>query len=101
MGSKLKTLKIPSGVIDIGDHCFSCCSSLIDVYIPKKIDIIREGMLHCCYSLQQIVAEGFLSIIEKDAFNRCSSLQRIVVPSRFIECYNKKFPVYKDLFVTF
>ena len=48
----LKTVTIPNPVTNIGDSCFSYCTSLKEIYMSKSIEIIGNYAFEECENLK-------------------------------------------------
>ena len=87
---KLKTVKIPNSVKDlgaiyslfgIGGAAFAECDALTDVELPASLDSIHQQTFINCLSLKNVsISEGIKSIGER-AFEGCNVLHSIKLPS--------------------
>ena len=75
-----KTSVIPSGVISIGTHAFSGCSSLLSVEIPDSVTYIEDGAFLGCSGLLSIELPSGVTSIGDRAFSGCSGLLSIEIP---------------------
>ncbi len=63
------------GVIEIKDHAFSGCNSLVTISISSTIDCIEEGVFEGCELLESIYLEKSIRNIKANAFAGCDMLQ--------------------------
>jgi hypothetical protein len=52
--TKLITIKLPDGLLLIGDKAFKDCSSLQSITIPDSVETIRQGTFNGCSSMSSI-----------------------------------------------
>lgn len=79
----IKNLKIPDGVVFIGENAFSHCSSLTSITIPDSVMIIGSYAFSSCSSLTSITIPDSVTEIGGCAFEHCSSLTSIALPDGF------------------
>jgi hypothetical protein len=80
MCTSLINIKLPEGLIIIGDWAFGGCSSLTNITIPESVTSIGNYAFNGCSSLASInIPEGVTSI-DNSAFRGCSSLASINIP---------------------
>ena len=82
-------VKIPYGVISIGDEAFCKCESLTSVVIPDSVKNIGNAVFYDCDSLTSVVIPDSVTSIGSYAFRLCTSLVSISVSEK-----NQK---YKDI----
>ena len=91
-------LKIPSTVVDIGKGAFSGMGSLSIMSIPSSLKIIREETFLECYSLLEVNIPSSVKEIRSNAFKGCSGLSNVylskttkVATDAFSGCPHVKF----------
>lgn len=60
--------------------CFSNCTRLSSIKLPRSLEVIEESCFRHCVSLSLIEFPLFLNKIGRDAFNECKSLTEVVLP---------------------
>lgn len=86
----LKSIKIPESITAL-NRCFSFCSSVESISIPKSISIITANLFEGCYKLKEVVLHDGITKIESNAFNRCTSLVNFKIPKDVTEIGDKAF----------
>ena len=86
----LKSIKIPEAIAAL-NRCFSFCSSVESISIPKSISIITANLFEGCYKLKEVVLHDGITKIESNAFNRCTSLVNFKIPKDVTEIGDKAF----------
>ena len=77
---RMRTIKLPSTLMAIGEYCFSNCKSLRGVDLPDGMKMIKQGAFSGCTSLTYIkIPEGIIEI-EDNTFQFCSSLETVEIP---------------------
>ena len=77
---KIKSIQIPEGVTEIGDHAFSLCESLESIVIPSSVKVISVNAFNNCPKLRD--AKGFL-ILNGVLYGYVSpnrEYQKVVIP---------------------
>ncbi len=77
-GKNIKTIKIPSGVVRIGDRAFYNCSSLQNIELPYGLEDIGDNAFESS-GLTRIVLPGTVKQIGAYAFRYCDSLESAVL----------------------
>ena len=77
----LKSVLIPDGVAYIGDSAFGNCRRLASVNIPSTLTEIEPGTFNGCINLSAINIPNNVTSIGDAAFAECDSLVSVVVPS--------------------
>lgn len=93
--NSLKSVNIPSSVIEIGASAFSHCNSLESVNIPSSVTAIGYGAFSDCGSLINVNIPSSVTQIESGVFMYCTSLTNVNIPSNvtsigtsaFLGCY--------------
>ncbi|MCL2246996.1 MAG: leucine-rich repeat domain-containing protein [Lentimicrobiaceae bacterium] len=75
--SKIRTVIINNGVMNIGDVAFQDCNNLKWISIPEGVTIIGVKAFENCTSLQVIYIPSSVNSIENQAFINCSNLKVI------------------------
>ena len=68
-GEKDKYIRIPKGVINIGDNAFEDCESLKEIIIPNSVTSIKNGAFRYCANLKEIVIPNSITSIGENAFS--------------------------------
>ncbi len=85
------TVIIPNGVGAIGDHAFSRCEDLLDIYIPESVVSIGDfAFVNCSNMMNVTISEGVESI-GKYAFAYCENLANIAIPNSVIHIGESAF----------
>ena len=77
--STLRTIILPSSIIEIGTSAFDSCTSLVSVNIPSNVTRIDYLAFYYCKSLTNIKIPGLVSYIGLDSFRKCTSLIEVLV----------------------
>ena len=64
----LKSVSLPTTLIDIGETTFQGCSSLTEIIIPEKVEKLNDFLFNRCSSLRKIVVLN-PDIIFEDLYN--------------------------------
>lgn len=78
--SLLTNIKIPDGLLDIGDNAFENCISLKEINILSLKSLGDSSFEGCSQLLNIDLPEGLLSI-EKNVFEKCNHITNISIPS--------------------
>jgi hypothetical protein len=77
----LRTIKLPSTLLAIGEYAFSSCKRLRGLELPEGLRIIKQGAFSQCANLVVVkIPDGVLEI-EDSTFSFCTSLEVIDIPS--------------------
>ena len=68
---------IQNSVSEIGDHAFSYCSGLTNVYIPDSVTRIGDSAFSYCTGLTSIIIPDSVKLIADSAFYNCSNLMDV------------------------
>ena len=79
--TSLETIKIPDYVIEIGSVAFSNCTSLKEISIPDSVTDMGTSMFSGCTSLTKAKLPSVRYNITEGTFQNCKSLTDIVLPS--------------------
>ena len=75
--SNLKSITLPSGLLEIGEEAFRSCSALTEISIPDKITEIKESTFERCTSLSTVHLPDGIEKIGESAFEGCESLSDV------------------------
>ena len=76
----LRSVRIPEGVVTLGDYAFECCSALQKVYFPYSLRSIGDGAFSGCGSLFLADLQEGLESIGRGAFLYCDALVQLELP---------------------
>lgn len=76
----IKSVTIPSGVLELGKDAFSGCTNLETVVIPDTVTTIGQKCFLGCEALKEISASGVTSVGTR-AFDGCTGLESASLPS--------------------
>ena len=91
----IESIALPDGIIKIGENAFSGCSRLRSVFFAETV----ESIGNCAFKdsgLVEAVLPGSLKEIGKDAFMGCTSLQKVILPDKNIR-YERTFKQCESL----
>lgn len=74
IGSSLIRIRIPEGITEIPESCFSGCHQLTKVVLPNTLGIIYKDAFCGCYTLQNINLHEGIEEIGNGAFRNCNIL---------------------------
>lgn len=74
-------VKIPSGVIRVGEYAFERCGNLTSVTLPAGVKSIGASAFNSCSNLKTITFPVSMMSIEEYAFNGCSRLTSAALPA--------------------
>ena len=79
----LKSIRLPSGLLEISDYTFNRCENLRGIFLPNKIKNIGIGAFQNCLMLKNIAFEqnSVLESVGDYAFSNCSSLENVAIPN--------------------
>ena len=78
--SSIKTIKINSGVTNIGARAFYGCNSFATIIIPESVTSIGSYAFSGCSGLTEIDVPQNVTTIGSCAFQNCTNVEKIVVP---------------------
>lgn len=95
-GCGLEQLKLPDGLLIIGENAFSNCNKLISVEIPGTVYNTGVGSFQQCGELEHVRLNDGVGLIAKMSFKYCSKLTSIEIPDSvriiqfgaFSNCYS-------------
>lgn len=113
----IETVELPSGLVEIGSHAFSCCginriefptslrtlggwafadNAFETLLIPDTIEKVEKGAFARNESLRFVKVEAPLERIEDYTFDDCKNLSVIVLPDSVKELGKKPFGYYYE-----
>ena len=81
--SKIKSVKIPSTVKNIGPYAFAYCTAIESITVPASVSVIDNHAFRGCTALKNVSFEqgSALSRIGHFAFENCTAITAISLPS--------------------
>lgn len=87
--TKLKSINLPTGLLEIGSQCFMSCSNLAAIKLPSTVTKMDEEVFNGCTSLEEIVIPASVESIGnrtannvvRGVFNGCTSLKKVTFAS--------------------
>ena len=78
--TSLKTVTLPSTVIEIGSYAFYECDSLEEINLGNCTELtsIGDGAFDHCESLKTVTLPSSVTTIDKWAFGNCTSLEKSI-----------------------
>ena len=73
--SKLDRVEMPGGLQQIDDYAFRNCTKLSSVRLPDRLDAIGTGAFSDCTSLSRVILPPGLRVIGSEAFMNCPITQ--------------------------
>ncbi len=78
---KLKNIKLPDTLTEIGTHCFER-SNISEIKIPDSVENIGYGTFVSCGNLREINLENLnITEIGFEMFDGCSKLKKVTLPN--------------------
>ena len=77
---RLTEVKIPEGVMQIGQNAFFACRALTEVVIPDSVDEVDEEVFGCCTRLRRIRFSNRTKYIPRNVCIWCKSLTDLEIP---------------------
>jgi hypothetical protein len=87
----LASIKMPEGLITIGDYAFCDCSGLTSVSIPNSVTTIESSAFSYCSGLTSVSIPNSVTTIESSAFGGCSGLTSVSIPNSVTSIGNSAF----------
>lgn len=77
---KLISVELPDSIQHLSENCFSSCNELENITIPPKVTTIPSRCFSGSRKLQNIQLPNQLTAIEEGAFSNCTSLKKLKLP---------------------
>lgn len=87
----IKTIIIPSTIINIGEYAFGNCENLEYVYIPNSVTNIEQKAFERCKKLKTVELPQNIETISYGLFIACDGLTSIVIPEGVKEIESRAF----------
>lgn len=78
--STLRSIKLPSSLVEIGAEAFNICYNLKSIAIPSKITILQDYLFHCCTALESVIIPESVTYIGEAVFKACNVLKQVEIP---------------------
>lgn len=120
---KLKSVSLPSSLLEIGKYAFSSCGVLTDVVfpngsnlqtigeyafnnckklkrfeIPSSVTSIKSYAFYHCEEMESITIPENLTVIEEYSFAQCTSLETLIMHDNITHINNSAFSGCRKLF---
>ena len=82
LSKEIKTVVLPSTLVEIGKFAFEACTSLEEVVIPPSVRKIDQGAFAGCSALKVLYLGDGLEILESAAFAGCTALTVVTLPAK-------------------
>jgi len=96
----LNEIKLPVGLVSVGEYAFSRCTSIERIDIPESVGVIDESAFSNCTSLNSFVLPDKIRSIEIGTFQGCENLKRVVLPENLERICGYAFSGCKSLQIT-
>jgi hypothetical protein len=87
----LASLTIPNSVTSIGSSAFSYCSGLTSLTIPNSVISIGQSAFSNCSNLTSLTIGNSVTSIGDAAFSSCSGLTSVTIPNSVTSIGNSAF----------
>ncbi len=74
---KIKSIKVPEGITEIGDYAFEACSAATELSLPSTLKKIGKGAFSGDAMLEKIVIPDSVSRIDDGAFLYCMKAESL------------------------
>ena len=88
---KFLSIKLPKGLVSIGDESFSGCSGLTEITIPDTVTTIGTNAFYSCSGITTIELPESIEALGESALGGMYSLTSIEIPSKITEVPKKLF----------
>lgn len=72
--TRLSSVKLSEGLVNIPYNAFASCSSLGELEIPASVEVIEENAFYGCSSIKTVIINSKDIVIENGAFSGCDGL---------------------------
>ena len=72
-GKNYTSVRVPEGVVRIGEGAFSGCAFMTEIYLPESLEEIGAGAFENCVSLKEITVPTGVRLIGNGAFRGCTA----------------------------
>lgn len=93
----LKSINIPSGILEIKYQTFYYCDSLEEIALPNKIESIGTEAFARCYNLKNLEIPNSVTTIGEQAFFYCESIKELKIGSSLCEIKTDAFKNCHDI----
>lgn len=82
---KIKSVKIPYGVVSIGRRAFEGCEALEEIFIPCSVEKIGADAFYKDKSLKVVVLPDNITEMEEGVFALCENLESVRMPKGLVK----------------
>ena len=93
----LRSVTLPSTVIELGLGAFQGCSSLIELRLNEGLQVIGGNAFARCSALQSVPIPSTVRTIGVGSFARCLGLRSVTIPSTVTELGRDAFHLCSNL----
>lgn len=76
----IQAIEISEGITEIGDHVFTWCKNVPEIYVPDTVTRIGAGAFYHCSAMKTIHLPVNLAAINSETFTDCRALKEITIP---------------------
>ncbi len=84
-------VKLPEGLEEIGDECFSRMENLISVELPSTLLKVGNSAFYYCKQLTEIIIPDNVTVIGASAFSECTALKNVKLSSSLTQIGSNAF----------
>ena len=89
--SNIEKVTIPSSVKTIESYAFTHCKKLKEIIIPNSVESVKDRVFACCTNLENVTLPRSMEIIENNCFQNCSNLVYVDFPSQLRKIRDSAF----------